>query len=440
MKVKIKAERVWLMRLSALIITALMFVSCRTDHMPLEPELTLSVADVSCTEVWLKAEGIGSHEFILERDGSEIEDYSVISGNIIYDDSLQPNTTYSYRLTRLSGGEKGREVTATTLDTTSHDISWEVYTFGDYSSVLRDVSVVDNQIWAVGQIYFNDSTGQPDPTAYNVAYWDAVKWEIGRIFFLTFCNQTHVGAYPAKSIVTLDENDIWVSSGSTITRILNNEQIQIGCIPVSVNKFWGVENNNIYAVGALGTMARFDGQEWIKIESNTETDLLDIYGDDDNIFISGWDDFKGSILFNYTDGRLKTIIDDYSQTGNNPLQVYGGIRSVWVKRKHLYILTWNTLFLAGTDAKSKAKVMWTGGQSEWGFNRVRGTEVNDILTVGDYGHLWHYNGSTWNIYEELFNPNDIYRSISVKDDLIVVVGERNLDGYNRYGLVLIGRR
>ena len=108
LKVKIKAERVWLMIVSRLIIIALMFVSCRTDHLPLEPELTLLVADVSCTEVWLKAEGIGSHEFILERDGSEIEDYSVISGNIIYDDSLQPNTTYSYRLTRLSGGEKGR--------------------------------------------------------------------------------------------------------------------------------------------------------------------------------------------------------------------------------------------------------------------------------------------------------------------------------------------
>jgi len=60
------------MIVSRLIITALLFVSCRTDHLPLEPELTLSVADVSCTEVWLKAEGISSHEFILERARIEI--------------------------------------------------------------------------------------------------------------------------------------------------------------------------------------------------------------------------------------------------------------------------------------------------------------------------------------------------------------------------------
>ncbi|MEJ2052103.1 MAG: hypothetical protein P8Y60_20100, partial [Calditrichota bacterium] len=201
-----------------------------------------------------------------------------------------------------------------------------------------------------------------------------------------------------------------------------------------------VENNNIYAVGALGTMARFDGQEWIKIESNTETDLLDIYGDDDNIFISGWDDFKGSILFNYTDGRLKKIIDDYSQTGNNPLQVYGGIRSVWVIRKHLYILTWNTLFLAGTDADSKAKVMWNGNRSEWGSNRVRGTEVNDIFTVGSNGHLWHYNGATWKLYDQLVNNTDRILSIDVKEDIIVACGYRYLDGYNNYGLIIIGKR
>ena len=72
MKAKIKAERVWLMRLSGLIITALLFVNCRTDQMPLEPELTLAVEDASCTEVWLKAEGISSHEFILERARIEI--------------------------------------------------------------------------------------------------------------------------------------------------------------------------------------------------------------------------------------------------------------------------------------------------------------------------------------------------------------------------------
>ena len=72
MKVKIEAERVWLMIVSRLIITALLFVSCRTDHLPLEPELTLAVEDASCTEVWLKAEGISSHEFILERARIEI--------------------------------------------------------------------------------------------------------------------------------------------------------------------------------------------------------------------------------------------------------------------------------------------------------------------------------------------------------------------------------
>jgi len=59
-------------------------------------------------------------------------------------------------------------------DTTSHNFTFQTFTFGEHSSsVLYDVAIVnDSSIWAVGEIYLNDSLGQPDPIAYNSTHWD----------------------------------------------------------------------------------------------------------------------------------------------------------------------------------------------------------------------------------------------------------------------------
>ena len=69
-------------------------------------------------------------------------------------------------------------------DTTSHSFTWQTFEFGDDGaspSSLKDVAIInDSDIWAVGSIYLNDSTGQPDYTAYNAVHWDGNKWELKR--------------------------------------------------------------------------------------------------------------------------------------------------------------------------------------------------------------------------------------------------------------------
>ena len=46
-------------------------------------------------------------------------------------------------------------------DTTSHNFTWQTFTFGEHSSsTLYDVAIInDSSIWAVGEIYMNDSLG-----------------------------------------------------------------------------------------------------------------------------------------------------------------------------------------------------------------------------------------------------------------------------------------
>ena len=93
------------------------------------------------------------------------------SETLFYFDDLLPNTTYKFDAVTYEDGKevKSNPVTFTTLDTTSHNFTWQTFTFGEHQhSVLYDVAVIDeNNIWAVGAIYMNDSLGNPDPNAYN---------------------------------------------------------------------------------------------------------------------------------------------------------------------------------------------------------------------------------------------------------------------------------
>ncbi|MDZ7767256.1 MAG: hypothetical protein U5K00_23050 [Melioribacteraceae bacterium] len=97
-----------------------------------------------------------------------------------------PSQSYSYRA--VINDTVTSEATAVTMDTTSHDFTYEIFEFGEHgNSILRDVAIIDeNNIWAVGAIYLKDSTGANDSKAYNAVHWDGSEWKHSRIQFHTF--------------------------------------------------------------------------------------------------------------------------------------------------------------------------------------------------------------------------------------------------------------
>ena len=84
------------------------------------------------------------------------------------------------------------------MDTTSHNFTFETFTFGGTagSSILYDVAIInENDIWAVGEIYIAD-TSINGYTTYNAVHWDGNQWELKRIMFYTFCGQQSKDSYP----------------------------------------------------------------------------------------------------------------------------------------------------------------------------------------------------------------------------------------------------
>ena len=134
-----------------------------------QPTLSLSAEDASCTEAWLKVSctelpATIRLQILTPTTQTKQTIRLTTTDSLLIDEGLLPNRTYTYQLQRLNADstviETSTSVQVTTMDTTSHNFSWRIDTLGVTSSVLYDVAIVsDNDVWAVGEIFLNDSRG-----------------------------------------------------------------------------------------------------------------------------------------------------------------------------------------------------------------------------------------------------------------------------------------
>ena len=409
------------------------------------PSLELSVDGVSCTEAWINVKKLNDTTFlpisVKINDKEFFHGFLAAMDTVLFVDSLAPSTTYTVKGIVL---DTVKEITITTLPTTSHNFTWQTFTFGERTSTFYDVAIIDeNNIWAVGEIYMNDSLGNPDPNAYNAVHWNGSKWEIKKISVLYKDNLTFA---PLESVFALPTGEIIFSSGLPYLPQADGWKLyhlwDMGVLTQNdgrVTNIWGTSMNDLYFVGSKGTIVHYDGKNWKKIESETQTDLTDVYGDGDNVFICGYKDFKPTVLLKYNNGIMtKLIEEDHFEYKTDFIS--GWIKSIWVKKDKLFSLTFYDLYRSKISTKGEGTAIWKGDINSWGSNAVRGNDVNDIFTTGYNGLLWHFNGVGWKKYDELGETTNHYRCISVTDKLIVIAGFKYLNGIDRYGLISIGKR
>ena len=269
------------------LVSIIFFTNCNTTEPPPadDRKLTLTFEDASCIEAWINitTENIQLPAAINIFINDSLSQISILNtkDSLLYIDSLLPNQTYKLLASSIQHPISSNELTVTTMDTTSHNFTFETWTFGDIgSSVLYDVAIIDeNNIWAVGEINIAD-TSVNGYTTYNAVHWDGNEWTLHRIMFYTFCpDGTGSGSYPARAVFALDNETIVVSSGSQVAYLKNGVQVSRECIPVSVNKLWGTDKNNLYAVGVFGQIGWYNGSQWTRIESGTTLNINDVWGD-----------------------------------------------------------------------------------------------------------------------------------------------------------------
>lgn len=412
----------------------LSFIVCCCSSTEPDEQLNISLADASCTEAWLQVTGETGKEIRLLRDDKEVQRFTLTTSPMtVYDDSLRINTSYSYRAEHTEDGEKS-SIKVTTLDTTSHNFTWQTYEFGDIgSSYFEDVAIIDDRnIWAVGDIMLRD-TSENGYTDYNAAHWDGTEWKLYAFNFFTFCGQSHTYSYPATSIIAYNKEEIFIANLSkSITQIADTKQTYLGCIPIGVNSLWGWDKNNMYAVG-IEKICRFENSQWVQLDSKTNMIINDVYGD-----------------YNKQTGEYEAIAvasNEFQSLDRDILKINGNkvtplaeepiptmLSTVWFRPNSKYFVAGDGIYMKNGLDDEKWKAIHNE-ITKYYIHKIRGAGLNDIVAAGGFGEVLHFNGKTWQSFIDITKRNGNNNSVAIKGNIIVAAG-----GNGARAAIIIGRR
>jgi hypothetical protein len=204
----------------------------------------------------------------------------------------------------------------------------------------------------------------------------------------------------------------------------------------AINKLWGKSSSDLFAVGDIGNIFHWDGKRWTKIESGTTISLRDIWGTSNGmeVWTCGWNANTGeNILLRRQSSHWQKIplpnyISDTELLGTlwmdgNSEVIISGSGDIF----RLSIFNLNLIRRVPVNLGAYAY-------------RIRGVLRNDISLVGDFSMVWHWNGVSWHMYNELYNFDDRLYGLAVSPTMIVAVGTRIINMVERKGLVLVGKR
>ncbi len=414
-----------------LVFMSLVLFSCKKDN-PIppdeQPKINLTLEDTSCTEAWLKLTTANINlpaEATLKQDDNVIQTISLsIVDTLLYVDSLLPNTNYRYQVSSVEQ-VSSNELSVTTLDTTSNNFSWQKFYFGDSgSNIFYDCAFIsNNNIWCAGIINVLD-------TIYNAVHWDGNEWELKRIYFPTVCGSTNQTPYPSSSIFAFEDGKIWMSSsGNKIAILQNNIQVNQLCLPsnvsMSINKIWGTSSDDLYVVGDSGNIAHFQNGNWRKIESGTNLSINDIYGAQNSL--TG----EQEILCVADDPYFQQPVQVIKVNDNNTSELLSNtglgisIGSVWFNPGIRYYIVGNGLYEKNYPVSNQwFDLNHNRNLTDNYMNFIRGNGLNDIIVVGAFGEVLHFNGIKWESIKN--NETSLiygsYYKVAVEGNMIVAVG------------------
>ena len=424
-------------RYSLIAILATLSFACKDEGTPppgIPERVRLTLIDVAVKEAYLHiavTNPASNEALVLKRDGALVITFAAVADTTITDTALSQATTYQYTA-RLSTNNEAtgtsNTISAQTLAPTSHNFTWQTFLLGDGNgSALYDVALINDTLaYAVGEIYLSG-----DPLPYNLVKWNGTAWTLLRVQFSTICGQGSTTPYPAGAVWALNENDIWIAMrGDQVARWSGETQISRACLPLSftIRRLWGSNSSSIYAVGDAGNVMWFNGSTWQRLESGTRTSILDAWGvlnpatEREEVYCAV------SSFFEPGDKRILKITDN-TRVDSLRWQPNRLLNAVWTNRGR-------PLFTAGDGVfENVSGGLWREvniGASIY-TNRIRGTGLNNIVVVGDFGLIAHYSGLDWQMIEYDYDAG--WGSVAVTNDFIVAVGNKN-----GRGLVTIGRR
>ncbi|MDD3558700.1 MAG: hypothetical protein PHW27_09015 [Melioribacteraceae bacterium] len=422
---------------------------------PVEKSAVLSVTDFSLNEIWLDlfTENLtNSKQVNLFRDVELLNSFELIGNDTtLVVDSLLPQKQYSFSVVIYDGDNdtiKTNSVNASSMDTTSHNFSWEIFTFGEgfNNSILRDVAIIDeNNIWAVGEIRIGEEK-------YNAVQWDGEQWNLRKIIVTYRGNPSYA---PLLGVFSLPTGEVIFSSGVPYLPSDNGWIIQhlwdMGVLDENngiVTSIWGTGLNDLYVVGDFGTIAHYNGTNWRAMESGTDLALVDVYGSQNgNIYAAGsYSPFaQGIILRKELNNNWEVMIEgDNIDEAQLFEKLFGSTAAIWIDERNVIYTGGHILYEYKNNHWNYIKSLagnHIGGNTNAEFrgfiSGIRGNGSNDWVMCGQRNTLQHFNGSTRQQLGMEYNPLSglNWTAVEQKSNTIAAVG---FEG-NRAKIILLRR-
>lgn len=411
----------------------LLLKSCNTTEPPSDGQgINLKFEDVSCTEAWLTLTTTNLQlpaTLTLKQINPTGDTKSQIlnlntKDSLLYIDSLLPNKSYQYQASSIQHQVSSNKLNVTTMDTTSHNFTFEILEFGDgSSSYFNDVWIFDeNNIWAVGDIDF--------PSGFtNFIQWDGNEWK---------ARYPYITSSGIEGIWAVDTSLIYFASGSILK--YQNGDFENIIIPGNwqtgqrIEKLWGSSKSNIYGVGPWGTIVYYNGVKWTKIDFDTQWYFYNITGNKET-------GVAYAVAINQVDDCVIVKIDDsnvsiYYQKSLSNIKVAS--RTITGIKNYLYIsgFYYQNLICRLND-KGDIQTIHVLPLA-LGVRQSFALQSNDIFYAGEensVARLVHFNGVNYKIFDFPQIDPDNYGGIYAIKDLAVSVGFTNNKAY----LIIIRR-
>jgi hypothetical protein len=384
----------------------------------------------------VKTENIsGEHQLKIWRDTTVVfNEILNTADTTAYDSALLPAHNYTYHAAIVKNSNnlvESQPLKITTMDTTSHDFTWELFTFGSSgSSVLYDVSIVNkDNIWAVGTIHTTetdtiDSLGNWIPP-YNALHWDGQRWELKRILY-------QGGFWEINTVFAFSSTDIWFEAFVRWNGT-NFIEMQIPGILIghNISKVWGLASTDFYVVGSEGFIAHYNGSSWQKLESGTVLPIQDIWGDEDNeIYVIASTKYYGD------DSKVfKIEHETVTEIPNTGLP--WSISGLWFKSGLGYYIVGDGIYYSRSSPTMPSWKEIIPKITNYYSHAIKGKDINDLFLVGSYNTVVHFNGLTWKDYSnnELPNLGFHLQRVDFKDNIMAAIGY-----LGNKGIIILGER
>ena len=324
-------------------------------------------------------------------------------------------------------------------DTTSHNFTWQKYTWGGGgSSSINDVAIInDTNIWVVGDINLPDSIAQ-DSHGHNrprcIAHWNGKTWDLQYIAYMPPGSIGDSLSAKVNAIFARDDHDIWIAAGYMFHYDGVKWTPHYNTDAEGSTKIWGDNSGKLWCVGRNGSIIYYNGSNWQKLQSGTTFNFQDIYGAKDSK-TGEWEIL--ALTAQYDTLPVQSQLFRIEGTAVSVAETFFKIYfSVWFEPGEKYYLSGDGILWKNklSDASWVYNPMGTITNNTSGS--IRGNNLNDVFISQLYLDVLHFNGASWLDYHNVI-PGGFgsYSRIALKGNTMVAGG-----WIDQKAIVLLGKR